>query len=68
MRAINMTNKHNQYNNSKVDHNERREVIGIAKKKTRCYFCNTSINMNIKIVKGKKTHWICQECYTNEAC
>ena len=68
MRAKNMTNKTNVYNNSKVDPNEKREVMGIAKKKTRCYFCNTSINMNIKIVKGKKTHWICQECYTNEAC
>jgi len=61
-----MTNKHNQYKNNKIDKDDKREIIGIAKRKTHCYYCNIIISMSRKIMQGKKIKWACEECYINE--
>ena len=52
----------NVYDVTKIDRNSQREMIGMVKQKTRCYYCNITINTNHKIIKSNKVRWVCESC------
>jgi hypothetical protein len=52
----------NVYDVSKIDRNSQREIISMVKMKTRCYYCNITINTNHKIIKSNKIRWVCESC------
>ena len=57
-----MTKRHYVFDVTKIDRNERREIRGIIKLKTRCYYCNVKINTNNAMMKGKKQIHLCDRC------
>lgn len=59
-----LTKRHsiNVFDVSKIDRNEKREIRGFIKGKTRCYYCNVKTNNTNTLMKGKKTIHVCNDC------